>query len=131
MNIWTSGGGNTGRSSSASAGPERGAEGASPPSFSAAAEAPSAGGVSAAREPPPPGAAAAAAAGAAKAAAEAKSLQICKPSIQLRAEVDSRNSEVDLAELHIHLDRRFRLAFHSCPAFPLCHKSRQRLVLLH
>ena len=70
LNIWTSGGGNTGRSASASAGPERGAEGASPPSFSAAAEAPSA---SAAREPPPPGAAAAAAAGAAKAAAEAAS----------------------------------------------------------
>ena len=36
----------------------------------------------------------------------------------------SRNSELDLAELHIHLDRRFRLAFHACPAFPLCHKSR-------
>ncbi len=67
MNIWTSGGGNSGRSSSASAGLERGVEGASPPSFSATAEAPSA---SAAREPPP-GAAAAVAEGAAKAAAEA------------------------------------------------------------
>ncbi len=30
----------------------------------------------------------------------------------------SRNSDVDLAELHIHLDRRFRLAFLPCLSTP-------------